>query len=297
MPNHAEETGGPDTLGGGRSIASLPMVEPGTVSGVAKEVPVPKGVSRSQLALFGVLCLAAGLGGGYILSSRGESAPAAKPANRTPSNSQGTLAKNDKVEKKTVPTPVIVPPAPDDAGVLSDAGPDAVDVQEAVRTPDAGALAGSGTCALVFQVTPDDASILVGGAPANVSAGAVDVPCEETTVTIEHEKYANYETTVMPTAGEPFAVEHVMKREMVMLEVRSVPNKAWISIDGKGAGKTPKRKKVPAHEPVTVKVSKKGFKVETQEITPTEDGAVTVKLKRFGKAKKKKKPTSSHWQL
>tara|TARA_R110002073_G_scaffold142117_5_gene293843 strand:+ start:49305 stop:51452 length:2148 start_codon:yes stop_codon:yes gene_type:complete len=277
-----------------RSIASLPMVSPG-LGGGTSQPPSPVMILRSHAAIFGALCLAVGLGAGFLLRGCGASSADddRRQADADDSESDDVLARDIEPSVATRVAPSVdaaVAPSIDATPIRSDAAPIEVDASSAAGADpevlDAGSVASLG-CELLLDITPVDAVVLIEGTAIERTGAAYPIACGTSVVSIEHEKYANYQLEVELVSGAPFTLLHHMKRDMVTLRVTSMPRKAWVTIDGKGIGKTPIRRVVPAHEDVEVRVSRAGFKPVIQTLTPTEDVQLDLQLRRFGKTRKR----------
>tara|TARA_R110002096_G_scaffold44526_12_gene120385 strand:- start:5219 stop:7390 length:2172 start_codon:yes stop_codon:yes gene_type:complete len=275
-----------------RSIASLPMVSPG-LGGGTSQPPSPVMILRSQAAIFGALCLAVGLGAGFLLRGCGDSSVDGDRQADADDSESDVLATD--IEPSVAPTvdasvDAAVAPSFDATPIRSDAAPIEVDASSAAGADpevlDAGSVASLG-CELLLDITPVDAVVLIEGTAIERTGDAYPIACGTSVVSIEHEKYANHQLEVELVSGAPFTLLHHMKRDMVTLRVTSMPRKAWVTIDGKGIGKTPIRRVVPAHEDVEVRVSRAGFKPVIQTLTPTEDVQLDLQLRRFGKTRKR----------
>ena len=265
-----------------RSIASLPMVSAGVVGGGTSEPPSPVMVTRNQAGLFGGLCLIAGLGFGLLLGGGGGSEADVSAAG----------------VDSNVPRPIVIPaatrPVPADAASAQvapvDAAPPVMQIPDAAL-PDAAKTdtVADSECELLLDVEPADARVLLGELLAEAGAERVPVACGALVVSVEHDEYENFSQTIEVTAGTPFPFLHHMQRAMVTVRVLSTPNKAWVQFNGEGLGKTPQRRKVPAFEPIELRVSRAGFKPHVQSVVPKEDMLIDLRLRRWGKKRRAKK--------
>ncbi|MCP4444832.1 MAG: hypothetical protein GY811_05735 [Myxococcales bacterium] len=173
----------------------------------------------------------------------------------------------------------VVIPKPIDASVLVDAG---------AAVPDAPASDSDGACEVILDIKPAGATVIAAGVPIAAGARRASVACGKTLISIEHEQYANGQVQIEARKGSPASLVHRLKQEMVMLRVQSTPRKAWVQIAGEGVGKTPVRRRVPAFEPVTLRVSRAGSGHHSQVLTPTKDTVLDLRLRRWGKKKRRR---------
>jgi len=266
-----------------RSISSLPMVSP-VLGGGTTQPSAPVMIRRSTGAILGIACLTVGLGFGFLL--RGNGASDTPKATRA----EAKIAENDAFESGTrpviVPQPSIdaTPPSYDAEPIVFDASPPA---DAAHEVPDSAPEVPASDCEVLLDVTPVDATVVIAGTSVALGESLVAVPCGPLAVTIEHAKFASHKLEIETVAGTPFTLLHHMKSDIVVLRILSTPRKSWVQINGEGAGKTPVRRKVPAHEPIEIRVSKAGFKPVVRKVTPTEDLELDVQLRRFGKRRKR----------
>jgi hypothetical protein len=112
---------------------------------------------------------------------------------------------------------------------------------------------------------------------------------------IAHAHFRNHKGKVTLNEGEVSNLEHQLKRMQVWIRVNSFPKKALVSLNGEDVGRTPLKHRVPAYEPMELKLVRSGFKPFTQTIDPGAGETFTFKMKKRRKkrrgVKKRKRPT------
>jgi tRNA A-37 threonylcarbamoyl transferase component Bud32 len=134
---------------------------------------------------------------------------------------------------------------------------------------------------LVIKSTPPDAVVFLndnrfsGLTPALIER----VPAGEPhTIRIEKKGYKPWSQTVEPESDQSLTLEASLTRMLSTLVVRSTPPGASVFVDGKELeSPTPALiEKVPAGEPHTIRIEKRGYKPWSQTVEPESDQSLTL---------------------
>jgi hypothetical protein len=266
-----------------------------------------KGIGKGIVAGIAIVCLLVGGGVGFVV---GQSTAAAGAAPGTAENGAGTDGVPDSpdepengVETNLTTDAGAAEASADsaDAAVALAAVTDAAAPLEAGATtpaiaitptvPDPGEL-GEGECALAIKVVPADAVITIKAPEAHKlpkGATKANVPCGLHSLTIVHAKYKNHKGRILLKPTRENVLVHSLKRPVVKLEIISVPKRALVTLGGEDLGRTPIKRKIPAYDPIELKLVRSGYKPHIQSIVADGPTKLKIKLKKRGRRGKKRR--------
>jgi 2-oxoglutarate dehydrogenase E2 component (dihydrolipoamide succinyltransferase) len=156
------------------------------------------------------------------------------------------------------PAPVAAEPAPAAAAPAAPAAPAAAvpapaDPPREVEEPPAAAPPGGGTCSARIDSKPAGAQVrigerVLGQTPLENAA----VPCGDSTVVLERPRYRVVTERLRARPGSAASVTAHLARPPAQLDLVSTPAGAEFSIDGKPAGKAPRKVDVSRYEQLRV---------------------------------------------
>jgi uncharacterized caspase-like protein len=139
-----------------------------------------------------------------------------------------------------------------------------------LRRERAAAAASSRMCPTRIE-KPRGAEASWNGAVARVP-GDLSLPCGTSVpVMVRKLHYVDKEVAITGGSG-PVSVS--LEKLSVIVEIRSTPADAAITVSGRWRGTTPAKLKLAEFETSTVTITKDGYAPVTRKVTPTEDGAV-----------------------
>ena len=272
-----------------------PMLPPDQQGSAAQKSSVGKGA----LAGVAVLCLLIGGGGGFLVgrstaasgAAEGESAPITEAKSVAPADpdkgpstafvadAATAKAASDKMDGSVAALALVL-----DAGSAAGADPtDAATKTPATAitpaVPDPGEP-GAGECALTLKVVPSDAAITINALKLERGATKVNVPCGVYPLTITHAKYKKHKGSIVLKSSRITVLEHRLRRPLVRLEIISIPSRALVTLAGEDLGRTPIKRKIPAYDPIELKLVRRGYKAHQQTIEAQGTTKLRIKLKR-----------------
>lgn len=123
-------------------------------------------------------------------------------------------------------------------------------------------------CRFVLSVTPPDAQVAVDGV-LDVAPFALAAPCGLHHLDISHPQYVTTSAWVNFGPDHPEVLDVQLARPIHSVSVATMPAGASILLDGKPAGESPRTLAVPGYVPMTVVLTKPGYRTVTRHFAST----------------------------